>query len=501
MTTHTEIERKYEGEPGAKLPALDQLSGVAEVSPPAPTKLEATYFDTADLRLLRNGVTLRRRTGGSDAGWHLKLPAGNDTREELREPLDRAEGDREQPPDALRRLTVGLSRGTALRPVARVVTDRVTQELLGRNGKVLAEVTDDTVAASTLTGPSTTDEWHEVEVELADSGDVEVLDRVEKFLRRAGFHRSSTRAKVAKVLPLDPPARVTTTGTAGDVVFDYLSSQVSAILRHDLNVRRDADDAVHQLRVAIRRLRSALRVFGRIVDSSRTSALADELRWLGRRLSPARDLEVQEAHFREEVAALPDELVLGPVAARLTRHFSPTLAEARRTVRETLDSERYRELLDELDRLSSAPPLTRRARRPARKELPKHIRRAYRKTVRRMDAVPSGEGHDRELHRARKAAKRFRYGLECVEPVIGKKAKRSRKNAKALTKLLGEHQDAVVARPMLRELGARVHTAGENGFTFGVLLEREHERAREAERELPAMWKTFTTRKTRAWFS
>lgn len=496
MTTYTETERKYEVETGAKLPPLDEVSGVAEVSAPATAKLEAVYFDTTDLRLLRNGVTLRRRTGGSDSGWHLKIPTGEDTREELREPLD---GDREQPPDALRDLTVGLTRGTHLRPVARVDTDRVTWELLGRTGEVLAEVTDDTVTASALTGPSTMDEWREVEVELAAGGDVEVLDRVEKFLHRAGFHRSGTRVKVARVLPLDSPTR--SAGTAGDVVLDYLSDQVAAILRHDLGARRDADDAVHQLRVATRRLRSALRVFGRVLDRSRTSGLSDELRWLGRRLSPARDLEVQEAHFREAVAVLPDELVLGPVSARLTKHFSPTAAAARQKVLKTLDSERYRGLLDELDRLLTAPPLTRRARRPAHKELPRHIRRAYRKTIRRMDAVPSGEGHDRELHRTRKAAKRFRYGVECVEPVIGKKAKRSRKDAKALTRLLGQHQDGVVARPVLRELGARAHTVGENGFTFGLLLEREYERERRVERELPAMWKTFTSKKTRTWFS
>ena len=495
-TTYLETERKYEVETGAELPPLAEVSGVAEVSAAVTAKLDAVYFDTADLRLLRNGVTLRRRTGGSDSGWHLKIPTGEDSREELTEPLD---DDLGEPPSALRDLTAGLTRGKNLRQVARVETDRVTRQLLGRAGEALAEVSDDTVTATALVGPSTVDEWREVEVELAAGGDVEVLDRVEKTLRRAGCRRSGTRAKVARVLPLDSPAR--SAGTAGDVVLDYLSAQVAAILRHDLGVRRGLDDAVHQLRVAIRRLRSALRVFGRVVDRSRTSGLSDELRWLGRRLSPARDLEVQEARFREMVAALPDELVLGPVAARLTTHFSPAGAAANQRVRRTLDGKRYRRLLEELDRLLTAPPLTRRARRPAHKELPRHIRRAYRKTVRRMRAVPAGEGRERELHRTRKAAKRFRYGVECVEPVIGKQAKRSRKDAKALTKLLGEHQDSVVARPVLRELGARAHTAGENGFTFGLLLEQEHGRGRHVVRELPAMWKTFTSKETRTWFS
>jgi CHAD domain-containing protein len=184
------------------------------------------------------------------------------------------------------------------------------------------------------------------------------------------------------------------------------------------------------------------------------------------------------------VAALPAELVVGPVSARLTRHFGPVAAGARRTVLETLGDKRYRRLLDSLDHLLADPPLARKASRPAAAELPKHVRRAYRKTRRRVaEDTP---------HRARKAAKRYRYALE-VAP--GKKARRARKAAKDLTKVLGEHQDGVMAQPLLRELGMRAHLAGENGFTFGLLLEQERARCAEAERVYPKYWKRV--RKTR----
>ena len=63
---------------------------MAGTSGPDEQLLEAEYYDTDDLRLIRNGITLRRRRGGSDAGWHLKLPAGTDTRREIRLPLGRA---------------------------------------------------------------------------------------------------------------------------------------------------------------------------------------------------------------------------------------------------------------------------------------------------------------------------------------------------------------------------------------------------------------------------
>ena len=79
------------------------------------------YFDTADLRLARAGITLRRRKGGSDAGWHLKLPVAADSRDELRVPLGRA---RRTPPAELTALTRVYTRGATLLPVVRLRTRR-----------------------------------------------------------------------------------------------------------------------------------------------------------------------------------------------------------------------------------------------------------------------------------------------------------------------------------------------------------------------------------------
>src|ERR1700722_3686197 len=75
MTTEVrETEQKYEVEGDVALPSLADLPRVADVSEPEPETLTAEYYDTDDLRLLRAGITLRRREGGSDEGWHLKLP-------------------------------------------------------------------------------------------------------------------------------------------------------------------------------------------------------------------------------------------------------------------------------------------------------------------------------------------------------------------------------------------------------------------------------------------
>src|SRR5829696_2942959 len=87
-----ERERKYDADPDLVLPDLTGIHGVARVTEPQEHLLEATYFDTPDHRLAAVGVTVRRRTGGEDEGWHLKLPSAEeaDARHELRIGLGRA---------------------------------------------------------------------------------------------------------------------------------------------------------------------------------------------------------------------------------------------------------------------------------------------------------------------------------------------------------------------------------------------------------------------------
>jgi CHAD domain-containing protein/uncharacterized protein YjbK len=457
---------------GRSLPSLRDLPGVSDVDGPRVEKLDAVYFDTADLRLAQHGVTLRRRTGGEDAGWHLKVPAGADSRTELRLPLDSGAATN-APPGELTELTFGMTRGFAIRPVVQIKTTRQVWLLLGSKGRPLAEVAADKVSARRLDEESGVDEWRELEVELADPGALSDFDRA---LRHAGLRRAPHSSKLARALPV--PAAPSFGSSAGDAVLAYVRAQFEKLVTEDLRVRRDAPDSVHRMRVASRRLRSALRVYSRLLPD--TKRLRADLQWLGRRLSEARDVEVQEAHLRDEVASLPESLVVGPVAARLTRHFGPVAAAARAMVLETLRDKRYRRMLDSIDRLLASPV-------PHSGKLSKHVRRAYRKTRRRLA--------DDTLHRTRKAAKRYRYALEVAEPVVGKKAGKARKAAKELTKVLGEHQDGVMAQPLLRELGMQAHLAGENGFTFGMLCERERARCAEVERVYPKYWKRV--RKTR----
>ena len=273
---------------------------------------------------------------------------------------------------------------------------------------------------------------------------------------------------------------------AGEVVLSYVADQAAAIARYDPLVRSDTPDAVHQMRVATRRARSALQAFGTIVDRESTRPLCAELKWLAAELGQARDTEVLLARLTADLAAIPPALVMGPVQARVTAHFTAELAQARQTALEALGGQRYLRLLDDLDALLADPPLTPSADREAGKVLAKPVRRAARRLRRALAAVPGAEDRDTAIHEARKAAKRARYAAEAAVPALGGTAKRQAAQAKELQQLLGDHHDSVVARAMLLDLAGTARAAGQDTFTYGLMHARQACQAAAIEQALPS---------------
>ena len=487
-----ETERKYDVRPDAEPADPAVLLGGDVAAAAEDQLLEAVYFDTPDLRLLREGVTLRHRAGGSDAGWHLKLPVGPDTREEVRLPSTRS---RQRPPAELARLVRAFSRGAALGRVAQLTTRRRRWLRRDPGGAVLAELVDDRVTA--LVAGDEARYWREVEVELGEHGSAALLDGIERRLLAAGLQRSASRSKVGRALggrlPAPAPDR---DATAGGVLVAYLRGQVERLHQQDPLVRRDRPDAVHQMRVAARRTRSALQAFGRVLDREATATLVAELRWIAGELGPARDTEVMEARFVEALDGLPAELGLGPVRAALTRTFGGRGVAARARAVAALDGDRYLALLDALDAFLAAPPFTARASRPARRELTRSVAACYERLAALVSAAERAPDRDLALHEARKAAKRLRYAAEVVVPVVGAPARGLQRRLGAVQDLLGTHQDTTVARPVLRELAQG--DAG-NGFIYGLLYALEAERAAAAERALPAAWRRLRRRHTVGW--
>jgi CHAD domain-containing protein len=503
MATDTrEIELKYEAGPNTVLPPLEDLPQVASEAGPAEQNLEAEYYDTGDLRLLRAGVTLRRRRGGEDSGWHLKLPAGPDTRREIRLPLGRAG---RTVPAELAQLVKVYSRGEALGPVARIATVRHVRTLVDERGASLAEVVADEVSAQTLGESTTISTWREVEVELT-GGDRQLLRAADKRLRQGGLQPAGRTAKLeralADALPALGESRRPRRGSAAAVVLSYTEEQAVKLKALDPSVRRNEPDSVHQMRVTSRRLRSTLQSFGQVLRGADTKHLATELRWLGHVLGDERDNEVLVEHIEAEIHQAPVELVMGPVAARVREHFAPLSAQSRKAVLAALDSERYFALLDELDQILADPPLGPDADRPAKEALAHAVARTYRRASKRMraaDKAHPGEPANVALHAARRAAKRSRYAAEAVAPVYGKQAERYAKKMKKVQSTLGDHQDAVIARNTLRELGVRAHLEGENAFTYGLLHEHNSTAVRDSERRGRQAWKRASKPKYRRW--
>jgi len=506
MDRYSEVERKFDVEPGVLLPDLS--GAAAAVSEAVESQLEATYFDTADGRLARHHITLRRRTGGEDSGWHLKLPAAQDERTEVRQPLGRAT--RKVPADLAREVRA-LVRDRPLLPIAVLQTTRIERRLLDDDGNALATVADDTVHGQRLGDQAALEStWREVEVELLD-GDRSFLDAVSDRLRGSGLRPSASSSKLARLLadspqpkPVAVPDEPSTArrASAGEVVLAHLVDQVDRLVLHDRGARLDEPDAVHQMRVATRRLRSALATYRPLLHRERTDPVRDELKWLGQILGGARDAEVLRWRLQDLVAAQPEELVLGPVGHRVEVELGGRHRAAHGDLVAALDGDRYLQLLDNLDDLVTDPPLTARAGKPAGKELPALVGRAAGRVDRAARAVvddSTPQGRDRGLHEVRKSAKRARYAAETAVSVAGDPATELADRMEALQDLLGEHQDSVAARALLLELNAAAHLAGEDGFTYGLLYGQELALAEEAR---GAYWRALrkaSTRKVRQW--
>ncbi|MFE7645532.1 CYTH and CHAD domain-containing protein [Streptomyces phaeoluteigriseus] len=514
--TKREIERKYESDDGG-LPDLTGVTGVAAVLDRGVAELDATYYDTADARLLAASLTLRRRTGGSDAGWHLKFPIAPGVRDEIRAPLS----------DTLPRALAGLVRShvrdAELAPVVRLRSARDVRHLVDDEGRLLAEVSVDTVRADRLTGDGGSARWTEIEVELADGGDPDFLDKVDKRLRKAGVRPSGSASKLARAIAETEPGRrrkakarpkarqdgkpaaganasvaganaSATPATAGDHVLVFLRAQRAAIIGLDPAVRRDLPRSVHRMRVATRRMRSAFRSHAKVLDRTVTDPIGEELKWLAGELGVDRDQEVLTDRLTTALNTLPRPLVTGPVRNRLRAWARAHGGGSRRRLVAVLDGERYLALLATLDRLVDEPPLLPAAAGAPEKVLAKAVRKDFGQVAALVEEAlgqPPGAGRDLALHDARKKVKRTRYCAETAAPALGGPAADLVRLMRSLQGLLGDHQDSVMTREALCDLAARAHAAGESAFTYGVLYAREERRAELVEAALPEAWESI----------
>jgi CHAD domain-containing protein len=475
---HFEIERKYDVQGDEIVPELSNIGEGLTAGAPDTLPLEAQYFDTAGGALAERRIVLRKRLGGHDDGWHLKLP-GKRARVELHWPAT------DELPDELLDEVRAVVRGERLQPIITMRTERTITRLHDATGRLAVEFADDSVTASS---PLTGDEraWREWEVELGEAGDESLFEVIEERVRAAGGAPSASVSKLARALGRNSLETRTRTAppkdgsaSAGDAIVSAIAGLVETLVALDPQVRRDDEDALHQMRVTVRRVRAVLGAYRRVLDRQVTDPVRERLRELGTVLGRARDAEV----MRDRLRALAGTEDVAFAVDLAQQEYDKQYAIAR----EFLSGEQYFGTLDALDALVADPPLTPAARKAGRKQLKRALEGECARVESRIgkaNASKQAKDRDPAMHELRKAAKRLRYAVEAVTvgegATLGGKVARLGRAAEQVQDDLGEWRDSLMLQTFLADAAGRAHEAGVNTFGWGVLYAGERERGEEA---------------------
>ena len=489
---HTEIEVKFAATPETEPPELaGAIEGVVSESSDIHF-LSAVYFDTEDLRLTRNKITLRRRTGGKDAGWHLKLPKQGTHRMELQADLGPDAATDVPPPDLLGPVR-SLVRDLPLAPIAQVDNERHETVLHDADGTAIAEFCDDHVTAWSLLPHGERTSWREWEVEVgsAYTDDAQqILEAATSAIVDKGAVAADSPSKLATALgdsianaPTPPTVKKLKKGSPAAAVLQALAANRDRLVAMDPAVRRDDWDSVHQMRVATRELRSDMRTFDGIITNENYTHLGGELKHLAGVLGAARDAEV----VGERLAALAP-LVDAPTHTRITGSMSDAYRTAHSDAVAFLDSPRYFALLADLDNLLASPTVTSGKGGAARKILLQHLGSAYELLLNRhtkaiaewSDTDLPLEQRERNIHDVRKAVKRLRYSAEAAGQATGLNTKKLYLACKNLQTVLGDFQDHVTTRDVVLRLAKDARAHGEDTFSYGVLYQHEQRASEDA---------------------
>jgi CHAD domain-containing protein len=481
---HETLERevKLEAPPTFSLARLQAHLDGYVTSPLSWRRLHTIYFDTDDLRLTRWGLSLRFRL---HEGWTLKIPVPRESHALYREEHV-FEGTPDHVPAGALDLAAAYLRGAIPRPVAELRTLRAKRHVLSDGGDDLAEVAEDDVRV--VDGSRVVMRFREIEIELTENAADDTLDVLEHLLRNVGAGPPDPTPKNVRALgprAAEPEISVPEIGprsTIGEVFRAALGRSAERFVRYDAALRLRADEeAVHQARVAIRRMRSDLRTFAPIFDRSWADAMREKMRWVSDVLADARDADVLLTRLEHDAAELPDadrrriDEVLGPL--RMERDA------ADRRVSAMLRDPHYLEVLEAIVEAARAPVLGEEAVRPAGECGATVLAGAWkklRKAIRNRTRPPS----DRELHRIRIEAKRVRYAAEALAPALGGRVGTLARRVEALQTILGDQHDAVNACAVLHRQAESPHA-----FLAGALMLVENEAATAARSSWRDVWR------------
>lgn len=444
----------------------------------------------------------RRASDGSEHRWTLKLSIPSRKKGELRRAEIHVPGSGLYPPPAIRQLARAVLRRGVLMPIAVIRTSRHRRELAGHDPKDRIELSDDHVSAIVHLRPGPA--FRQIEVEAASPDASALMDEASDALVRAGAVPTDT-TKLEVVLGERPEPEIALPRTGPgilirDVVRFAIGSGTERLIANDPAARIGSDpEAIHQARVATRRLRSDLKTLEPLLDRSAAARIRDELHWIGGLLGSVRDADVLIERVEEAGRTLrlaPD--ATSAIVAELER-------DRRRSHRElvsALASRRYTALVQNLIDAAEAPPLAdgvdgeRRAWGRMGNLVDKSWRRVSR-AVKRLETEPD----DAALHEIRKRAKRARYAAELAAAAtdVGGGAGRLADRLEDMQDVLGELQDAVVADERLESLVRDDRITGGAAFAAGKLACTMGQARSGARDRWPAAWKAAKAKRLRRW--
>jgi len=461
-----------------------------DVTATGPCRRDEIYVDTQDGRLHRAGVRLRRVA----AAWHLLERGWVVAEQAARRAAAPTAG-------AAGRRARALAGGRALVPHARVrlAGHRLTVRTpAGAEAELL-------VGRWTFAAPGGGPAVPGPRVALlerppappAEAAHLAALVRDLVRLRRAGGDPLGT-ALAALALPLPgapvPAAlRLAPADTMADAARKILARQAYKMWANTGGTIADRDvEYLHDLRVATRRARSALRLLSPLYGEERTEALRAELAWIAAALGAVRDLDVHRERVRAELARAGAAAGRDAgLAAALARRRGPALA----ALRDALRTERYAELVAALGAMevpAGAPPeAAALAAEPAAGVAPALIARAATRVRRWEERIGAGATVE-ELHRLRILFKRLRYTAEFFAELYGEPMRAAIARLVPFQDCLGALQDAVVA---LATLAAHAEVRAGRGrrrpadlLTLGALMQVQREEIARRRAALADLW-------------
>ncbi len=461
-------------------------------SPARFMRLHTVYYDTADLRLMRWGCSLRYRRG---EGWTLKIPVLDPSGDALARTEHVFDGDLARVPADALELATAFLRGAPVRRVAELRTLRIKREFQC-DGSDVAEVVEDDVRV--VEGTRVAQRFAQVEIELAKDADPDALDAIADLLQDEGAGKPDPTPKNARALESDgaPEIQIPSLdakATIGDVVRNALGTPLAQFMRCDPLLRVSNDiEAVHKARVAIRKLRSHLHTFAPVLDEEWARDLRERLRWLQDALAPVRDADV----FNQRMRALADRLPHADIdrASEVVATLDARVKEEHDRLRAQLREPHFVKLLDELVRAVREPHFSHDPADRASRCIPHILQRVYKKT-RKMVRAAGTQPSDRALHRIRIKSKHLRYASEAFADVAGKRAAEYAASVECLQEMLGEQHDAVVALQRLRV----IEGSSAARFAAGELAMMALAAGSDACKTWRAQWKRIAKRHNRFW--